>query len=203
VQAPDTVQSPLDQKAASEIAVEACVYLYPLVLMERTRRQMTNVERPGDVLGRGPVNAFAHFREYPPAGFKDVVKPNFDTLYSPAWFDLREEPRIVSLPATDLYFLAPIYDMWSDIFACPGTPTNGAVAGDYAICGPDWEGESLDLRIGATEPPKGSSNWLPAPGGPFNLCLRMYYPESSVLEGAWTPPGVLKAEPVSRLEAST
>jgi hypothetical protein len=130
-----------DQQTANEIAIEAYVYLYPLVLMERTRAQMTNVEAPGEVLGRGPVDTFAHFREYPPASFKDVVKPNFDTLYSPAWMDLREEPRIISVPATDLYYLMPIYDMWSDIFACPGTRTNDAVAGDFAICGPGWEGE--------------------------------------------------------------
>jgi hypothetical protein len=132
---------PPDTKTANEIATEAYVYLYPLVLMERTRAQMTNVERPGDILGRGPVDSFAHFREYPPVSFKDVVKPNFDTLYSPAWLDLREEPRIISAPATDLYYLMPVYDMWSDIFACPGTRTNGAVAGDFAICGPGWEGE--------------------------------------------------------------
>ncbi len=144
MQSPDTVESAPDQKTAGEIAVEAYVYLYPLVLMERTRRQATNVERTGDVLGRGPVDTFAHFREYPPSSFRDVVKPNFDTLYSPAWLDLREEPRIISLPATDLYYLAPIYDMWSDIFACPGTRTNGAIAGDFAICGPGWEGELPD-----------------------------------------------------------
>ena len=52
---------------------------------------------------------------------------------------------------------------------------------------------SPDLRIGASEPSEGSSDWLPAPAGPLNLCLRMYYPESSVLEGAWAPPGVRKA----------
>jgi len=136
-----TTQLDPTMATAQEIALESYVYLYPLVLMHRTRRQATNVEHPGDVLGRAPVDAFAHFREYPPASFKDVVKPNFDTLYSPAWLDLREEPRIVSLPATDLYYLAPMLDMWSDIFACPGTRTNGAVAGDFAICGPDWEGE--------------------------------------------------------------
>jgi len=125
VQSPGTVESPPDQQTASEIAVEACVYLYPLVLMERTRRQATDVEQPDEILGREPVDAFAHFREYPPASFKDVVvKPNFDTLYSPAWLDLREEPRIISLSATDLYYPMPVHDMWSDIFACPGTRTN-------------------------------------------------------------------------------
>jgi hypothetical protein len=145
---------PPDQATASEIAVEAYVYLYPLVLMERTRRQMTNVEASGEILGRAPIDTFAHFREYPPADFKDVVKPNFDTLYSPAWLDLREEPRIVSVPATDLYYLMPIYDMWSDVFACPGTRTTGGIAGDYAICGPDWDGELPDgvVRLQAPTP---------------------------------------------------
>jgi hypothetical protein len=143
-----------DSATANEIAVEAYVYLYPLVLMERTRAQMTNVEEPGEVLGRGPVDSFTHLREFPPADFKDVVKPNFDTLYSPAWLDLREEPRIVSVPETDLYYLMPVYDMWTDIFACPGTRTNGGVAGNFAICGPDWSGELPDdvTRIQAPTP---------------------------------------------------
>jgi hypothetical protein len=61
---------------------------------------MTNVEAAGDRPGRGPVDGFVHIREFPAADFRDVVKPNFDTLYSPAWLDLREEPRIISLPAT-------------------------------------------------------------------------------------------------------
>jgi hypothetical protein len=52
---------------------------------------------------------------------------------------------------------------------------------------------SLDLRIAAAEPDEGSANWLPAPVGSFNLCLRLYYPEASVLEGAWHPPGVRRA----------
>jgi hypothetical protein len=131
----------LDSGTAREIALEAYVYLYPLVLMERTRKQMTNVEAAGEVLGRGPVDGFVHVREFPTAEFRDVVKPNFDTLYSPAWLDLREEPRVVSVPATDEYYLLPMYDMWTDIFACPGTRTTGGVAAHYAVCGPDWDGE--------------------------------------------------------------
>jgi hypothetical protein len=143
-----------DRDTATEIAVEAYVYLYPLVLMERTRLQATNVKAVGEIPGRGPVDSFAHLREFPPAEFKDVVKPNFDTLYSPAWLDLRSEPRIVSVPATDLYYLMPIYDMWSDIFACPGTRTTGGVAGEYAICGPGWEGSLPDgvTRVDAPTP---------------------------------------------------
>lgn len=143
---------PLDDQTAREIAVEAYVYLYPLVLMERTRLQMTNVEVAGEILGRGPVDALIHFREYPGADFKDVVKPNFDTLYSPAWLDLREEPRIVSVPETDLYYLLPMYDMWSDIFSCPGTRTTGGAARDFALCGPDWDGSLPDGVVGLRAP---------------------------------------------------
>lgn len=146
--------SKLDRSTADQIAIEAYVYLYPLVLMERTRRQATNVEAPGEILGRGPADSFAHFREFPPVEFRDVVKPNFDTLYSPAWLDLREEPRIVSVPETDWYYLMPVYDMWSDIFACPGTRVDGGVAADYAICGPGWEGALPDgvVRLQAPTP---------------------------------------------------
>jgi hypothetical protein len=134
----------LDSGTAREIALEAYVYLYPLVLMERTRLQMTNVEAAGEVLGRGPVDGFVHVREFPTAEFRDVVKPNFDTLYSLAWLDLRKEPRVISVPETDQYYLLPMYDMWTDIFACPGTRTTGGAAAHYAVCGPDWEGELPD-----------------------------------------------------------
>jgi hypothetical protein len=130
----------LDRDTADRIAVEAYTYLYPLVLMNRTRLQMTNVEAPGDRPGRGPADGFVHVREFPAADFKDVVKPNFDTLYSPAWLDLRTEPKIVSVPETDLYYVLPMYDMWTDIFACPGTRTTGGTAAELAVCGPGWDG---------------------------------------------------------------
>ena len=89
----------LDEQTALDIGVEAYTYLYPLVLMEATRRQMTNVEKPGEVAARGPADVFVNIPEFPPADFKDVVRPNFDTLYSVAWLDLREEPRIVEVAA--------------------------------------------------------------------------------------------------------
>jgi hypothetical protein len=37
------------------------------------------------------------------------------------------------------------------------------------------------------------SNWLPAPDGEFNLMLRMYWPASTVISGAWRPPPVTRA----------
>ncbi|MCJ7678834.1 MAG: DUF1254 domain-containing protein, partial [Anaerolineales bacterium] len=68
---------------AKEIAIEAYLYTYPLVSMDVTRRLMTNVP-PGAKAGMGPAGAFHHMRTYPPVEFREVVRPNFDTLYSVA-----------------------------------------------------------------------------------------------------------------------
>ena len=32
------------------------------------------------------------------------------------------------------------------------------------------------------------SNWLPAPGGPFVLTLRLYWPKPEALDGRWKQP---------------
>jgi hypothetical protein len=32
------------------------------------------------------------------------------------------------------------------------------------------------------------SNWLPAPGGPFMLAMRLYWPKAEALNGTWKQP---------------
>ena len=126
---------------ARQIAAEAYVYTYPLVLMDITRLQMTNVEA-GVKPGGGPMNTFSHFRSYPDAEFREVVRPNFDTLYSITWLDVSKEPVIVSVPDTKgRYYLLPMLDMWSDVFAVPGKRTSGTEAGRFAVVGPKWRGK--------------------------------------------------------------
>src|SRR5262245_5686106 len=86
---------PITEEEAHAIGVEAYLYLYPLVSVDITRRQATNIE-PGKKPGFGPANMFHSFAEFPTAEFKTVVRPNFDTLYSSAFLDLTKEPVIVS-----------------------------------------------------------------------------------------------------------
>jgi hypothetical protein len=130
----------INEQEAFEIGVEAYTYLYPLVLMDTTRRQAVNVEA-GKTIGRGPVNTFTHVPIFPPADFRHVVRPNFDTLYSIAWLDLTKEPMVVAVPDTqDRYYMLEMLDMWTDVFACPGKRTTGTGAGQFAIAPPGWQG---------------------------------------------------------------
>jgi hypothetical protein len=118
------------------LAAEAYTYLYSLVTMEATRRQMTNTPA-GSKPGMGAPDEFHHVRQFPPADFRAVVRPNFDTLYSSAWIDLTAGPVRISAPDTeDRYFMLPMLDMWTDVFANPGKRTTGTGARSYTLVGP-------------------------------------------------------------------
>jgi hypothetical protein len=135
-----TAQAQLTAEEAHAIAVDAYTYFYPLVSMDVTRKQSTNIE-PGKELAKGPMNMFVSVPEYPPADLKIVVRVNFDTLYSIAWLDLTKEPQIVSAPKTDgRYYLLPMLDMWTDVFASPGWRTTGTEAGNFLVTPPGWTG---------------------------------------------------------------
>jgi hypothetical protein len=134
-------QDKIGAAEARSIAVDAYIYFYPLISMDITRLQSTNVE-PGKEFAKGPMNMFVSVPEYPPADLKLVVRVNFDTLYSVAWLDLTKEPLIVSAPDTDgRYYLLPMLDMWTDVFASPGWRTTGTQAGNFLVTPPGWTGE--------------------------------------------------------------
>lgn len=49
---------------------------------------------------------------------------------------------------------------------------------------------SLTIVIQSNKPDRDSAiNWLPAPNGPFSLCIRVYGPDVSAID-RWNPPGV-------------
>src|SRR3984893_11161588 len=162
VSAPISIDAGQAQQSATEqeayaIGVDAYLYFYSLVTMDITRKQLSNVE-PGKGLG-GPMNSFANIPEYPPANMKVVVRPNFDTLYSSGWLDLTKEPVVVSVPDTGgRYYLLPMLDMWTDVFASPGWRTTGTEAANYLVALPGWNGKVPDgcTLISAPTP----SGWI-------------------------------------------
>ena len=132
-------QSAITEQEAQSIAVDAYIYFYPLVTMDVTRKQLTNVE-PGKGIG-APMNAMFSIPTFPTADMRQVVRPNFDTLYSLAYLDLTKEPMVVSVPNTGgRYYLLPMLDMWSDVFASPGWRTTGTQAGNFLVTPRGWSG---------------------------------------------------------------
>jgi hypothetical protein len=133
-------QAPITEQEAHAVAVDAYLYFYPLITMDVTRKQSTNIEA-GKNPFKGPMNTFVSVPTYPPADVKLVVRPNFDTLYSSAWLDMTREPVVVSAPDTGgRYYLLPMLDMWSDVFASPGWRTTGTGPGNFLITPPGWNG---------------------------------------------------------------
>jgi len=136
--------STIDRDELEAIGIEAFTYLYPLVLMERTRQQLTNVVHSGESPLKAPTNAFTHVPAFPPGDFKGVVRPNFDTLYSSAFLDLAE-PMLLSVPdAGDNFYLLPMYDMFGEVFASPGARTTGNGPQVLGIVPPGWTGDLPD-----------------------------------------------------------
>lgn len=146
---PITPATPADvpPAEAQEIAMDAYVYGYPLIMAETSRRVISNVREPVDM--RAPMGQIAMMRMFLDASNCDVMVPNDSTLYSVCWIDVGEEPWILSLPdAKGRYYSWSLMDGWTDVFQAPGTRTTGDGPQTYAITGPGWRGELPD---GVTE----------------------------------------------------
>lgn len=123
---------------AREIAQQAYTFAYPLVVMDVTRRATT--QRGGG--SRSLANHFAHALVFPDDKFRQVIRPNADTLYSVSWLDLSKEPVLLHVPDTKgRYYLFQLMDAWSETIASPGKRTTGTGEGWFAIVGPGWPGK--------------------------------------------------------------
>ena len=76
----------------------AYLYAYPLVLMAESKLSYMDHAEHG---GQPRTNRFRHIQDFPDHSFRDVVRPNNDTLYSVAWLDLNREPVILNVPDTN------------------------------------------------------------------------------------------------------
>jgi len=133
---------------------QAYLFSYSLVLMDTTRQVMAD-----PLNGRAPLNHFAHIQNFPDHNFRQVIRPNCDTLYSTAWIDLSPEPLILSVPDTKgRYYVMPFMDAWTNVFATIGSRTTGTGPGNYLIAGPQWQGE-IPIDVKAIRSPT-NMTWL-------------------------------------------
>lgn len=124
---------------AYTVGMQAVIYGFPVVKNLQQRYYM--VKQP---MGRVdvPVNAWYHQRT--PSNAEDKYGSSIiDTLlYSAAWYDVRREPLILSVPdAGQSYYSIQFMEIYSDIFAYVGLRATGNQAGHFAVIGPDWHGE--------------------------------------------------------------
>lgn len=121
-----------------DVATEAYVFGYPLVLMDATRAAMT---------ADSGNNRFLHGTALPVPSSRGARRVGLDTLYSSAWLDLREEPMVLQVPAIDprRYWIMQLLDAWTNTVHNPSSVRPQAESAGapytYLISGPGWSGE--------------------------------------------------------------
>jgi hypothetical protein len=64
------------------------------------------------------------------------------------FLDLRKEPIVLTMPDTDgRYYVFPIMDMWTDVFASLGWRTTGTKAGNFLLVANNWRPELRGERL--------------------------------------------------------
>ena len=115
------------------LGAEGYLFGFPLVVMDVTRANAA--------LAIGPANQLRRVRQFPDARFRDVVRPNVDTLYTTAFLDMAQGPWVFEMAPNDRrYEVMPFMDAWTNVFASPGTRTSGPGGGRYLLAGALWQG---------------------------------------------------------------
>ncbi|MFE7188837.1 DUF1254 domain-containing protein [Kitasatospora sp. NPDC057541] len=127
---PDTIRA---------TAAEAWVRGYPI--LQNYRTLYTQALDDADPRHVGGFGVFRHYPRPATPADTDVITPNNDTPYSWAWLDLRTEPWVLSVPATDRYYVLPVHELDTAYAGFVGSRTTGQEAGDHLVAGPDWHGE--------------------------------------------------------------
>jgi hypothetical protein len=169
---PAGAQSTITEQEAHAIGVDPYLYFYPLLTMDLTREQWTNITDaryyPRTVPAIYPLNRDDETG-------KPLDGANKYTLH----FDNGDTP-----PA-DTFWSITLYD--SEGFQVANTlnrfSVNSLMPFKYNTDG------SLDLYFQNENPgQEKEANWLPAPKDEFNLSMRLYAPRSGTVILQWNPP---------------
>jgi hypothetical protein len=138
----DQNKEELTPKQAEQIAEEAYIYAYPMIDHYKMMFAMAIYPESGAYFA--PFNIMSGKTSL--AGPKDtvIVRPNNDTYYSAVWFDLSDQPQILSVPAinSSRYYSFQIVDMYTHNIDYIGSRKTGNSKGSYMFVGPGWDGET-------------------------------------------------------------
>jgi hypothetical protein len=124
-----------------DIATLAYIWGYPLISVVRTIDFSTSPNVPAGI-GRGPINTFSNFKNFPTSNFTDIVRLNVDTLYSLGYLDLEKEPIVLQVPPiSGRYYTLQFIDAYSNNFLYIGSRLNDTTGGTYLVSGPNWKGD--------------------------------------------------------------
>lgn len=126
-----------------QLATEAYIYGFPLVLMETAKRNMLEQARGVNDL---PVNRIINCSSLPGSGFKHFIKPDRDIYYSFAWLDLSGEAVIIEIPKMDkLYYNFILTDAWTNVFY--SSMQSEEEYHKFIIAGPRWTGNRIKENL--------------------------------------------------------
>jgi hypothetical protein len=134
-------ENKLSPKQATEIAKEAYIYGFPMVMNYKTLYAYTLDKNSKEYKGEFNTKS-CEARVYTPND-KAIVTPNSDTPYCIFWSDIRNEPVLISVPdiETDRFYHFQFIDLFSHNFAYIGTLSTGNQAGKYLIAQNNWDGD--------------------------------------------------------------
>ena len=144
--------SPDDARAkqAYALGVQAYIWGYPMVVMQKSRDAMTKggdapvtpavFNKSGKLFA--PVNQVASAWSMLGPNFSAVQSANSDTQYSVSWYDVSEQPYVLHIPdAKGRYYTYQFIDAYTNNYHYASTRTMGSQDQDYAIVAPGWKGK--------------------------------------------------------------
>lgn len=151
-----------DAKAREELGyslgMQAYIYGIPSLRLEEFRFGFHRLGLMASAVGRGHqiegfgdgvvFNELLHARILPTPEVKLGLTANVDTTYTSAYYNLQAGPLVFTVPEiNNRYYSVQIVDANLSNVAYIGTRATDAVAGDYLLIGPDWQGEFPDELI--------------------------------------------------------
>ncbi len=144
----EPTSDPLAEQAYA-LGVQAYLWGYPMVVMQRSREAMTSggdapvTPEQFDKTGKlfAPVNQVANAWGMLGPKFSAVQSGNSDTLYSVTWFDSSQEPFVLDLPdMKGRYYTFQFIDAFTNNFHYASTRTMGSQDQTYLLAAPGWKG---------------------------------------------------------------